>query len=90
MKDDANSGEPLVSQRLGDRFAQHLRSIRNNTSGSPVAEHFNLPGHTLQHVKVCGLYKATTFRDRKSMEMRYIFGLKTIKPNGLNIRFKFT
>ena len=44
-----------TKRRLADRITEHLRSIRLNTPGLPVAQHFNLPGHSSENVKVCGL-----------------------------------
>lgn len=32
---------------LRSRFSEHLRSIRNNTPGFPVAQHFNSAGHSI-------------------------------------------
>ena len=30
---------------LADRITEHIRSVRNNFSGFPVAQHFNPPSH---------------------------------------------
>ena len=34
-----------TGRRLADRITEHIRSIRNNFSGFPVAQHLNPPSH---------------------------------------------
>ena len=34
-----------TGRRLAERITEHIRSIRNNFSGFPVAQHFNPPSH---------------------------------------------
>ena len=42
--------------RLADRITEHIRSIRNNFSGFPVAQHFNPPSHcSLNDFSVTGI-----------------------------------
>ena len=38
--------------RLSDRFAEHLRSVRNNDINKPVARHFNAASHSISDIKV--------------------------------------
>ena len=37
-----------TGRRLRERFGEHVRSIRNNSPGFPVAEHFNSASHSLK------------------------------------------
>ena len=40
-----------TGRRLSDRFAEHLRSIRNNDVDKPVARHFNAANHSISEFK---------------------------------------
>ena len=42
-----------TGRRLSDRFAEHLRSVRNGDVDKPVARHFNSANHSLSDMKVC-------------------------------------
>ena len=67
-----------------------LASIRNNYPGFPVAEHFNSASHSLNDVMICGLKRCSGDNTRrKQQEMKLIFELGTLKPDGLNINFSF-
>ena len=73
-----------TGRRLLERFNEHLRSIRNRSRGFPVAEHFNSASHSLDDIMVCGLKQcAGSNISRKQHEMRLIFKLATLRPNGL-------
>ena len=75
-------GETRTHFRL--RFNNHKKSIRDNSRGFPVAEHFNLPNHSLLNLK-CVLL-ASNFRsdsERKISEIQFILRFKT-HINGLN------
>ena len=39
-------------RRLGDRFREHLRDVEkdNKDTSKPIARHFNLPNHCVQHM----------------------------------------
>ena len=79
-----------TGRRLRERFSEHLRSVRNNSPGFPVAEHFNSTSHSLNDIMICGLKQCSGDNThRKNQEMRLIFELGTLKPNGLNINFSF-
>ena len=45
-------------RKLGDRFREHLLDVKNKGSdlSKPVARHFNLPGHSQEHMEICGIY----------------------------------
>ena len=77
-----------TKRRLADRTTEHLRSIRLNTPGLPVAAHFNLPGHSSSDLKVCILKTCRGDGERKHLEERIIFTLGTLHPHGINVAFK--
>ena len=79
-----------TGRRMRERFCEHLRSIRNNSPGFPVAEHFKSASHSLNDIMICGLKRCSGDNTRlKKQEMRLIFELGRLKPNGLNINFSF-
>ena len=72
---------------LSDRFAEHLRSVRNNDVD---ARHFNAANHSISDIKVCAISPISGGNDsRKRHEKRLIFEIGTIHPHGLNERFSF-
>ena len=78
-----------TKRRLGDRFAEHLRSVRQQTPGLTVAQHFGAPPHTLSDVSVCVLRRASSDVQRKELEQRVIFELGTLHPGGMNFPHSF-
>ena len=85
-----NIGES--GRKLGDRFREHLLDVKNKGSdlSKPVARHFNLPGHSHEHMEICGIYLHLGNNEtRKRKEQRLIFKLGTLAPNGINERFSF-
>ena len=79
-----------TGRRLSDRFAEHLRSARNNDADKPVARHFNSLNHYPTDMKVCALLPISGGNDnRKRQEKRLIYRLGTTFPDGLNERFSF-
>ena len=44
-----------TGRRLSDRFAEHLRSARNNDVDKPIARHFNTANHSISDIKVCAI-----------------------------------
>ena len=79
-------------RKLGDRFRKHLLDVKNKGSdlSKPVARHFNLPGHSHEHMEICGIYLHLGNNEtRKRKEQRLIFKLRTLAPNGINERFSF-
>ncbi len=78
---------------LRERIKEHLYYIRSNRH-SPVAEHFNLPGHARRDVQVEVLSyvylpvppKSREGTDiRRSIERKWIHKMKTNRSPGLNI-----
>ena len=79
-----------TGRSLRSRFGEHLRSIRNNTPGFPVAQHFNSMGHGIADVQVQGMRLCTGNNiQRKQVEMGLIFCLGTVQPNAININFSY-
>ena len=79
-------------RNLGDRFREHLLDVKNKRSdlSKPVARHFNLPGHSHEHMEICGIYLHLGNNEtRKRKQQRLIFKLGTLAPNGINERFSF-
>ena len=79
-------------RKLGDRFCEHLLDVKNKGSdlSKPVARHFNLPGHSHEHMEICEIYQHFgNSETRKRKEQRLVFKLGTLAPNGINERFSF-
>jgi len=78
-----------IGRTLHERFGEHLRSVKKNTGGFPVAEHFNSPGHSLSDIAVRGLRRCSgaSFR-RRQLESRAC-RLGTMQADGLNNVFHF-
>ena len=68
-----------------------LEKIRKSTNMSLKAFlhaplHFNSANHSLNHIMICGLNRWSGDNTcRKNLELRLIFELGTVKPNGLSI-----
>ena len=79
-----------TKRRLADRVTEHLRSIKLNLSGFPVAAHFNPP--SLCTIKDFLVTAALTCKgtniDRLITENRLIHKLGTLHPYGLNSKLE--
>ena len=53
--DAPKSTSAKLARSLRSRIGEHLRSVRNNTPGFPVAQHFNSAGHSITDVQVRGM-----------------------------------
>ena len=74
-------------RKLGDRFREHLLDVKNKGSdlSKPVARHFNLPGHSHEHMEICGIHLHFGNNEtRKRKEQRLIFKLGTLAPVGID------
>ena len=79
-----------LTHSLRSRIGEHLGSVPNHTAGFPVAGHFNSAGHSITDVQVRGMRLCRGFNILcKQLEMRLIFQLGTVQPDGLNINFKY-
>ena len=67
-------------RKFGDRFREHLLDVKNKGSdlSKPVARHFNLPGHSHEHMEIRGInLHLGNNETRKRKEQRLIFKLGT-------------
>ena len=80
------SGE--MGRCLSNRFAEHLRSVRNNDVDKPVAQHFNTINHSISDIKVCAI-SSISAGGRKRRKKRLISKIGTIHLHRLNQRFSF-
>ena len=76
-----------TKRRLADRFTEHLRSIKLNFPGLPVAAHFNSSGHSIFNAKVSVVTSCIKDTNRKTEEERLIYNLGTLETRGMNVRF---
>ena len=79
-------------RKSGYRFRKHLLDVKNKGSdlSKPVARHFNLPGHSHEHIEICGInIQLGNNETRKTKEQILIFKLGTLALNGINERFSF-
>eukprot|EP00061_Rhincodon_typus_P009125 g32367.t1 len=74
-----------TKRRLGDRFVECLRSVRDNRQHLPVAYHFNSPFRSLDDMSILGLLQCHNEVTRNLEEQHLIFRLGTLQPNGLNV-----
>ncbi|XP_063955552.1 uncharacterized protein LOC135154173 [Lytechinus pictus] len=73
-----------TSTKFRTRFNNHKSSITKNKKDFPVADHFNLPNHSVKDIKVCifgGGYRSA--EERKWAELRHIVKSRTFE-SGLN------
>lgn len=79
-----------TKHRLADRVTEHLRSIKQNFPGFPVANHFNPPSVcSIQDLMVTAAISCRgSDRDRLMAENRIIMKLGTLTPNGLNVKLE--
>jgi hypothetical protein len=74
-----------TKRHLKKRIYEHIYSIRNNKP-TPIAQHFNTPGHDISHFEASGLCKmyGTSTNSRRQCELKYITSINTLSPNGIN------
>ena len=75
-----------TTQKLQDRMGQHRRYIERNARSS-VANHFNLPFHTMEDFKVTviqSFHPNTSNRKILEEEKKMMYYLGTIEPHGMN------
>ena len=59
-------------------------------ASKPVAQHFNLPNHSSQHMTICSLslHQENT-ESHQNLGQKFIFQIGTLNPYGINERFSF-
>lgn len=75
-----------TEQTLRQRMNSHRHTIINNKD-TPVARHFNLPGHHINHLHVIGIDAFPTDNRylRLNKETFWIHTLQTLEPKGINV-----
>jgi len=73
-----------TGRRLADRFTEHLRDIKNNSS-CPVARHFNSHSFEWSDVKVFVIRLAANTQARILTERKMIIEYGTLRPHGINV-----
>ena len=76
-----------TKRRLADRLTEHLRSIKINSPGLPVAAHFNSSEHSIFDANVSVVTSCANDTYRKTEEERLIYNLGTLEPRVMNVRF---
>ena len=73
-----------TGRRLADRITEHFRSVRNNFSGFPVAQHFNPPSHcSLNDFSVAGIIHCNCSNvNGLNIENRIIFSARSHISSG--------
>eukprot|EP00061_Rhincodon_typus_P001116 g13767.t1 len=64
-----------TKQRLGDRFVEHLHSVRSKRQHLPVANHVISPSHSLDDMSILGLPQCHNDTTWKLEEQHLIFRL---------------
>ena len=74
-----------TKRELRKRMYEHLYSIKTNKK-TPVAEHFNSPGHNVSHFLFTAICKIYSKKDaiRKQIELKMINEINTLHPYGIN------
>ena len=72
---------------LNERVSEHLRAVRLSYA-TPVGIHFNMPNHSVSHVRVTAVWLNTSFSHlrRKCIESYIIHRLGSLQPLGMNTR----
>ena len=88
-----NGGRAKVFKTTGNLNFDSKTSFEKNCFSawaSTLNMGFNLPGHSHEHMEICGIYLHLGNNEtRKRKEQRLIFKLGTLAPNGINERFSF-
>ena len=70
------------------RMNDHQSDITTKKLNKPEAAHFNQPNHSYEDLRVMGIEKIDRNNSRKWRKLReryWIFELRTLTPEGLNI-----
>ena len=81
----------ILGKQRGDwqiRFTEHLRSIKNNSPGLPVAAHFNSSERSIFNIKASVITICDNETYRKTKEELLIYKLGTLEPRGMYIRLQ--
>jgi hypothetical protein len=80
-----------TGRRVRDRLYEHIYSIRVSKISTPVAEHFRLPGHSQQDLKLQVIERCPDLSDniitqtaRRRRKSFWMWTIKSITPLGIN------
>ncbi|XP_059821812.1 uncharacterized protein LOC132391972 [Hypanus sabinus] len=76
-----------TQRRLGDRFAEHLRSVCQRKQDLPVATHFNSTSHSHSDMSIHGLLYCQNESKLRLEEQHLIYWLGSLQPDGMNVDF---
>ncbi|XP_059828265.1 mucin-2 isoform X2 [Hypanus sabinus] len=76
-----------TQHRLGDRFVEHLRSVRHNRQDLPVATHFNSASHSHSNISIHSLLCYHDEAKLRLEKQHLIYCLGSLQPFGMNIKF---
>eukprot|EP00061_Rhincodon_typus_P000581 g12125.t1 len=82
-----DKGADRFLRRPGDRFVEHLHSVRDKRLHLPGANHFNATSHSLDNMSTLGLLQCHNDATRRLQEQYLLFRLGTLQPNGSNVDF---
>eukprot|EP00061_Rhincodon_typus_P000233 g10987.t1 len=68
-----------TKRRLGDRFAEHLRSVHDKQLHLQVANHFTSPSHSSDDMSILGLWQCHNDATQRLQEQQLIFCLGTLQ-----------
>ena len=67
-------------------MSNHISAIRHKYTKQPVANHFNLPGHTMEHFRVQGAAVVNDKTDLNRLESMWMWRVRSHEScGGLNI-----
>ena len=75
----------MTTRALHKRFNEHMSDIMNKRTRKTVAEHFNLPGHSMEDLTIMVIDQEDDITTLREQERYWINKLGT-KAHGLNRR----
>ena len=75
----------MTTRALYERFNEHMSDIMNKRTRKTVAEHFNLPGHSMEDLTIMVIDQEDDITTLREQERYWINKLGT-KAHGLNRR----
>jgi len=81
----------MTKNALQKQFTSHRSDIKHNRTWKQVAAHFNQDGHSMEDLTIMVIEKipehdVSSRKKREGYERHWINELKTMTPNGLNLR----
>ena len=76
----------MTTRALHKRFNEHMSDIRNKRTQKSVAEHFNLPEHSMEDLTIMIIDQEDDANTLRKRERYWINELSTKAPKGINRR----